>query len=99
MRLRRMASAREWKTLASRRGFVVVDEVDLTGEAIPFWTRGWRVGRALLVFARGLVARYRASDPARAETFANLVSVCTTAHAMRKGAARYAALVLERETI
>ena len=99
MRLRRMASAREWKTLASRRGFVVVDEVDLTGEALPFWTRGWRVARAVLVFARGLVARYRASDPARAETFANLVSVCTTAHAMRKGTARYAALVLERETI
>lgn len=99
MRLRRMPSKRDWKTVSSRRGFVVVDEVDLTEEALPFWTRGWRVGRALLVFARGLVARYRASDPTRAETFANLVSVCTTAHAMRTGTARYAALVIERETI
>ena len=55
------------------------------------------VARALLLFAGALVSRYRASDPARAETFANFVAVCTTAHAMRSGAARYGALVLERE--
>ncbi len=96
MRLGRMPSRGLWKDVASRRGFVVVADVDLTAEALPFWTTGWRVARALLLFAGALVSRYRASDPARAETFANFVAVCTTAHAMRSGAARYGVLVLER---
>lgn len=96
-RLRRMASMEDWKTVSSRHGFVVVDEIDLTAEALPFWTKGWRVGRALLVFALPLVSWYRASAHRRTETFANLVSVCTTAHAMRSGTARYGVLAFEKE--
>lgn len=97
MRIRRMPSMRDWKEVSVRHGFVVTDEVDLTTKALPFWTKGWRVGRALLVFALPLVSRYRASGRRRTETFANLVSVCTTAHAMRSGTARYGALVMEKE--
>ena len=67
-------------------GLHLIKNVDLTSEALPFWTTGWRLARIalrLIPFVRYL----RLSG--------NLLSVATTAHAMR-GAAEYGELVFQR---
>ena len=92
-RIKRLASKDDWINAAKSAGLRLVREMDLTEEAIPFWTKGWRVARTVLrafpYFARWLVAY-------RPETAANLLAVATTAFALRGGAAEYGVLVFKR---
>ena len=92
-RIKRLASKDDWIIAARSAGLRLVRDLDLTEEAIPFWTKGWRVARTVLqafpYFARWLVAH-------RPETAANLLAVATTAFALRGGAAEYGVLVFKR---
>lgn len=90
-RVRRMPSKAEWIERAAEVGLRVLDNINLTHQALPFWTLGWRVSRAALR-CPNLVRLAAASSPARAQTAASLLSVATTAHALR-GAAEYGVLV------
>lgn len=94
-RLRRMPSKATWKRL-SASAFVVREDIELTHEALPFWTKGWRLAHTILRFAPGLVRAYAKKGGVRTETFANLVSVSMTAYAMGLGSAEYGVLVLEK---
>lgn len=95
-RIRAMPSKQLWTELGVKHGMKVVRDVDLTHEAISFWVLGWRVARVALLFPR-LVNFVLNSSAKRRETAANLLSVATTAHAMRnKGSAEYGYLVLEK---
>jgi predicted O-methyltransferase YrrM len=87
-RIRRMPSKAEWTEAAAGAGLQLTRNVDLTAEALPFWTLGWRLARTLLRLLPGVVVR-RAQD--------NLLAVATTAHAMRSGAAaEYGVLVFQK---
>lgn len=96
-RIRRMASKETWKWLAHTAGFQIVDEANLTAEALPFWCAGWRVARLLLAFFPSLLRTFFKSSSHRAETGANFVAVMMTAPAMFLGAAEYGMLVLQKE--
>jgi SAM-dependent methyltransferase len=95
-RIRAMPSKKLWTKLGKANGFAVVRDVDFTHEVIPFWELGWKVARVFLLFP-WLVRKVLHSSPKRRETAANLLSVATTAHAMRqRGSAEYGMLVLEK---
>jgi len=85
-----------WKSLSARHGIAVREDVDLTSEALPFWSKGWKLGHLLLKYAAPLVRRYLGKGGDAAETFASMVSVCMTAYAMALGSAKYGVLVLEK---
>lgn len=85
-RIRKMPSKAEWVQEAKGVGLHLIRNADLTSEAIPFWTTGWRLARTIL----------RLVPFVRAFGFAdNLLSVAMTAHAMT-GAAEYGVLVFQR---
>ena len=93
-RIRAMPSRADWKAMGHEFGFQVAREQDLTDEALPFWTMGWRMARLLLSFP-SLIRWYGQGSPKRHETIGSLTSVATVAHAMRnKAAAEYGLLVL-----
>ena len=87
-RIRSMPSKAGWTEAATDAGLRLIRNTDLTAEALPFWTLGWRLARTLLrLLSRTLVRR--AQD--------NILSVATIAHAMRDGAAaEYGVLVFQR---
>ena len=94
-RISAMPSKALWKKLAAAHGFVLIRELDLTHEALPFWVLGWRMARVVLLFP-ALVRPVMGLSEACRETAANLMSVATTAHAMRdRAAAEYGMLVFE----
>ena len=95
-RISAMPSKALWKKLAAAQNFVLVRELDLSHEALPFWRLGWRVARVVLLVPH-LIRFVMSVSVACRETAANLMSVATTAHAMRdRGAAEYGLLVFER---
>jgi ubiquinone/menaquinone biosynthesis C-methylase UbiE len=85
--IRRMPSKAEWVQEAKEAGLQLVRSVDLTSEALPFWTMGWRVARSVLRLVPCVRALGVGAD--------NLLSVAMTAHALRE-AAEYGVLVFER---
>ena len=85
-RIRRMPSKAEWVQEAKEVGLHLIRNIDLTAEALPFWTTGWRVARTILRLIP-CVRFFGVTD--------NLLSVTTTAHALC-GAAEYGALVFQR---
>jgi len=85
-RIRRMPSKAEWVQEAKDVGLHLIRNVDLTSEALPFWTIGWRLARSILRLVP-FVRVFGVTD--------NLLSVTMTAHAMR-GAAEYGVLVFQR---
>ncbi len=94
-RIKAMPSKGLWKRFCQAHGFKLVRDIDLTREALPFWTLGWRVARVVLLFP--FVVRFLLRSSAeRKETVANLLSVTMTAHAMRAGSAEYGMLVFEK---
>ena len=84
--IRRMPSKAEWVQEARGVGLHLIRNIDLTPEALPFWTKGWRLARTVLRLLP-FIRYFYASD--------NLLSVAMTAHAMR-GAAEYGVLVFQR---
>ena len=85
-RIRRMPSKAEWVQEAKEVGLHLIRNVDLTAEALPFWTMGWRLARTILRLIP-CVRFFGVTD--------NLLSVATTAHALC-GAAEYGLLVFQR---
>lgn len=95
-RIRAMPSKQTWVDLGHSYGFKMTKYRDFTEEALPFWELGWRVARVALLFPT-LIRYVLHSSPKRKETAANLLSVSTTAHAMRnRSSAEYGMLVLDR---
>jgi predicted O-methyltransferase YrrM len=84
--IRRMPSKAEWVQEAKAVGLHLIRNMDLTAEALPFWTTGWRLARTLM----RLVPFIRVFGITN-----NLISIATTAHALR-GAAEYGVLVFQR---
>lgn len=96
-RIRAMPSKQLWTDLGLKNDMKVLTDIDLTPQVLPFWTLGWRVARIVLLFPR-LIRFVLNSSAKRRETAANLLSVATTAHAMRdRGSAEYGYLVLEKK--
>ena len=96
-RIRRMPSKEAWDALALQNGLRRVQDVDLTPEALAFWTRGWRAARLLMTLFPSLVRRYlRSADRNRRETGASFVAVLMTAYAMALGSAEYGVLTFEK---
>ena len=85
-RIRRMPSKAEWVQEAKDAGLHLVRHTDLTSEALPFWTMGWRLARSILRLVP-FVRVFGVAD--------NLISVTMTAQALR-GAAEYGVLVFQR---
>ena len=96
-KIRAMPSKKLWVDLGIQNNMKVIQDVDLTRHVLPFWILGWRVARIILLFPRLIRFVLNSSEMGR-ETVANLLSVATTAHAMRdKGSAEYGYLVLEKQ--
>jgi predicted O-methyltransferase YrrM len=101
-RIGRMPSKGDWSALASGGGLRLVQDTDLTPEALEFWTRGWKAARLLTVFP-GLVRWYLGGGGRsgckrrRRETGANFVAVLMTAYAMALGAAEYGVLAFVKD--
>ena len=93
-RIKSMPSKQMWIDEASKHGFSLVSNIDLTTEALPFWELGWRFARVILAFPR-FVQWFASSSSARYHTAANLLSVATTAHALKAGTAEYGMLVFK----
>lgn len=92
-RLAALLSAAEWRSLAEQAGLQLVAREALTREALPFWSRWWRLARALLR-APALIRAYGASGaPRRRETLANFAAVMGTAPSLALGATEYGMLV------
>lgn len=85
-RIRRMPSKAEWVQEAKEVGLHLIRNTDLTSEALPFWTLGWRLARSILRLVP-FVRVLGVTD--------NLLSVAMTAQALR-GAAEYGVLVFQR---
>ena len=88
--IRKMSSKAEWIEEANRVGLHLVKNIDLTDEALPFWTFGWRCARTILRLVPCVtyfLRQYSAS---------NLLSIFMTAHAMKSGTAEYGMLVFAR---
>lgn len=94
-KVRRMASKAMWCTLAKAHGFELVHDEDLTQQAIPFWTMGWRVASVILHFPSTL-RLFIHSNAARVETGGNLLAVCCTAFAFHMGSAQYGVLTFRK---
>ena len=89
-----MHSKGRWIRRGRVAGFDFIRHHDLTTEAAPFWTLGWRLARCCLRFPNAL-RWYVGTNAHRTKTLANLVAVCMVAHALRdRGAAEYGMLVL-----
>jgi hypothetical protein len=74
--IRRMPSKAEWVQEAKEAGLHLVRSRDLTSEALPFWTTGWRAARSVLRLVPGVRALGVGAD--------SLLAVTMTAHALRE---------------
>ena len=93
-RIRDMPSVHDWQEAASHCGFHIQVNHNLTSQALPFWTLGWRLTRCILPFSR-MLSRLVTSR-ARFESAANFISVTTTAQSLHLGHASYGMLVLAK---
>lgn len=89
------ASKREWQIHGEQCGFRVVDDVDLTSDAIRFWRHGWRLTRFFLGFPTLSKWLFRRS-PLWRETAGSTIAVMCFAYCLQFGAAEYGVLVLQK---
>ena len=95
--IKRMHTMGEWVKCAENEELVMLSGEDLTEEALPFWTMGWRFAHAFLGHVPAWVIRRLRASPFTARSTDNLLSVATVAHAMRnKAAAVYGVMVFGR---
>lgn len=96
-KIRQMPSKALWAELCAAQGLRLVRDVDLTQEALPFWTLGWKVAHTILsLFPWAVRLLANAGSVEWQQTASNFISVTMTAHAMRWGAAEYGLLVFEK---
>jgi len=93
-RINGMPSKAMWKNACERAGLRLLDDIDLTNEAIPFWSLGHRIASIILQFP-WLVRRYMNSSEERKETVSNLIASCMVSHALVGKSAEYGGLVFE----
>ena len=71
---------------------------DLTAQALPFWTLGWRFAHAILHHAPAWVIRRLRATPFIGRSTDNLLAVATVAHAMRdRASAVYGVMVFAKK--
>ena len=87
----RMPTKDEWITLADPHGLRLIDNLDLTKNALPFWTLGWSVAR--------IVARFLPLQFLPVHSAANLLAVCAVAQALRRKEAKYGMLVFVKSPV
>ena len=88
--INRMRPMSEWVEAAFPAGLELNTQDDLTMQALPFWTLGWRFVYALLRHVPGWVMRHCHGTN-------NLLAVATVAHAMRnRASAVYGVMVFCR---
>ena len=87
----------EWIEAAYPAGLELKRLDDLTTQALPFWTLGWRFAHALLRHAPAWVIRRLRATPYTARSTDNLLAVATVAHAMRnRASALYGVMVFAK---
>ena len=95
--IKRMRPMSEWIEAAYSAGLRLESLEDLTHQALPFWTIGWRFAHALLRHAPAWVIRRLRATPYTAKSSYNLLAVATVAHTMRnRAAAVYGVMVFSR---
>lgn len=94
-RIRRMATKAAWVSSARRHGLQLIHDEDLTAQALPFWTDGWKAA-VLILFVPRLARWYIHSSEARTETGGSFLAVCCTAAALALGSAEYGVLAFEK---
>ena len=95
--IKRMRPMSEWIEAAYSAGLRLESLEDLTHQALPFWTVGWRFAHALLRHAPAWVIRRLRATPYTAKSTDNLLAVATVAHAMRnRAAAVYGVMVFSK---
>ena len=98
--VKRMRPMSEWIEAAYAAGLRLERLEDLTHQALPFWTVGWRVAHALLRHTPAWVIRRLRATPYTAKSTNNLLAVATVAHAMRtRGAAVYGVMVFAKREL
>ncbi len=85
--INRMRPMSEWIEAAYPVGLELKRLDDLTMQALPFWTLGWRFTHALFQHVPAWVIRHLRDSPYTARSTDNLLAVATVAHAMRNRAA------------
>ena len=94
-RLPGMLSMAEWRRFGERAGFQVVVQDRLTREALPFWSRWWRLARLLLRVPFAIRAYAASGEARRRETLANFAAVVGTAPSLALGSTEYGMLVFK----
>ncbi len=92
-RLPRLKTMKEWHDCAEKAGLRVTMRTKLTREALPFWSRWWRLGRLLLRLPWLIRAYACAGKERRRETLASFAAVLGTAPSMALGATEYGMMV------
>ena len=88
----------QWTVIAYANGLELKRIEDLTTQAIPFWTLGWRFAHAIIHHAPAWVIRRLRATPFIARSTDNLLAVATVAHAMQnRAAAVYGVMVFSRK--
>ena len=78
-------------------GLEVVVQETLTREALPFWSRWWRLARVLLRAPFAVRAYAASGEPRRRETLANFAAVLGTAPSLALGSTEYGMLVFKKQ--
>ncbi len=97
-RLPGLLTMTDWRRLGADVGLRVAVQKQLTREALPFWSRWWRVARLLLYAPRLIYAYAHSKAPRRRETLANFAAVLGTAPSLALGATEYGMLVFRKPT-
>ena len=96
--IQEMHSMGQWTVIAYANGLELKRIEDLTTQAIPFWTLGWRFAHAIIHHAPAWVIRRLRATPFIARSTDNLLAVATVAHAMQnRAAAVYGVMVFSRK--
>lgn len=95
-RLSRLRTMAEWRRYAEEAGLRVTMQKILTREALPFWSRWWRLARVLLRLPWLIRAYAWSGKERRRETLANFAAVLGTAPSMALGATEYGMLVFSK---
>ena len=88
----------QWIEAAYPVGLELKRLEDLTAQALPFWTFGWRFAHAIIHHAPAWVIRRLRAAPFIARSTDNLLAVATVAHAMQnRAAAVYGVMVFAKK--
>jgi SAM-dependent methyltransferase len=96
--IREMHPMSQWVEVAYPAGLELKGMEDLTTQALPFWTLGWRFAHAILHHAPAWVIRRLRATPFIGRSTDNLLAVATVAHAMRdRASAVYGVMVFAKK--